>query len=109
MPSIANAFRRAFGWPEDNSIWSNWEIKNRRRYDEPDELDDLGRFGYSEFEKINDYGFKELGFYDADRWFPICAECGSHVMPNRGQGMLCDSCAHDFEVHCAHDYNDFNF
>ena len=51
-------------------------------------------------EVTNDYGYKQLVDEEGR---PICAQCHACVMPNRGQGMICDCCAHDFLLECQHD------
>lgn len=62
-----------------------------------------------EFEQItNNFGFPELGFYEKGSWFPVCSQCHCHKLPNRGQGMLCSDCEHDFDLECERD-NDVDF
>lgn len=107
MTSIANAFRKAFGVPENNHIQEKvvHPIKQEDVLDQLDPADET-RFGYGEYERTNERGFKELGFWENNRWFPICAQCGCHAMPNRGQGMICDDCDHQLMIEFQHDYDD---
>lgn len=117
MTALANAFRRAAGLPENNAITSKFEIEQvkkkkseeiAKKIEKLDEEQERSRFGYGEYERINDRGYKELGFCDNStgmpRWFNICAQCGCHTMPNRGQGMLCYGCEHQHTLEMSHDY-----
>lgn len=112
MTALANAFRRAAGMPENNSITSKFEIEqaNKKKAEELaerieklEEEQDIGRFGYGEYERVNEHGFKELGFWENNYWYPICAQCGCYAMPNRGQGMICDICDHQLMIEMSHD------
>lgn len=57
-------------------------------------------------EATNKYGFKNMYdvLNDPNCRMPVCATCGVFVLPNRGSGMICDSCEHAFNVHCEADY-----
>lgn len=56
-------------------------------------------------EYINKYGFPDMLEITADEHpHEVCPQCKSCVMPNRGNGMLCDACDHEFTLHCEHDY-----
>lgn len=52
-------------------------------------------------EVTNEYGFKQVIDEEGS---PICAQCHACVMPNRGQGMICDHCAYEVMCECEHDY-----
>lgn len=60
---------------------------------------------YPFYDGINQYGFPQTfqrsGDDTAD--IPVCAQCHACVMPNRGQGMICDACDHAFTIECQHD------
>lgn len=99
MTTMENALRKALGQPENNRITGDWKEKqdqekrdaaHRLRMEELD--DDETRYGLGEFERENEYGYKDLGFYDKGHWFPICTACGCHKMANRGEGTVCDHC-----------------
>lgn len=102
---MENAFRKAMGQEPNNRITSKTEekLRDEKVAKEIEEENNFGRFGLGEEEITNKHGYKELGFYDNGRWFPICAQCGAHTMPNHGQGMCCDSCHHDAFMHTTHD------
>ncbi|MBK6616356.1 hypothetical protein [Ottowia sp.] len=51
-------------------------------------------------EVTNEHGFPQMVDEEGS---PICASCAAAVMPNRGQGMICDQCDHEFTLHCLHD------
>jgi hypothetical protein len=98
---MANAFMRAFGTPEANIInrapvTSTKEDKKPVVVEEPED----------EFIRItNEYGHPEMGFFDKGHWFPVCASCRCHMMPNRGGGMACDGCQHSALMEMSHDYH----
>ena len=52
---------------------------------------------------LNQHGF--LDTLD-EEGHPVCPQCHCCVMPNRGQGTLCNACNHDLLVECEADYND---
>ena len=60
---------------------------------------------------VNEHGFVdcllvedgEVARFLSGKPITVCPQCMAHVMPNRGQGCLCDSCNHSFEVECEHD------
>lgn len=55
-------------------------------------------------EKItNEYGFPQYVDLHGNA---ICPSCHSLVMKNRGAGCICDTCAHEAEMHMAHDWAD---
>lgn len=110
MTTMENAFRKALGQPENNRITGDYkEIQEqKKRFKEQQKrLDDLeaeeSRFGFGEYERENEYGYKDLGFYDRGSWFPICYQCGCHKMANRGEGMICDNCHHESISHMSYD------
>jgi hypothetical protein len=51
-------------------------------------------------EGTNDYGYPQVFQYTGQGYMPVCAQCNAAVTPNRGGGMLCDTCEFDDE------YND---
>lgn len=56
---------------------------------------------------VNAHGFTDMCELHSDGFSsPVCVQCKACVMPNRGSGMLCDSCAHEFDLHCEHDNAD---
>lgn len=67
--------------------------------------------GFPEFiETTNDYGLPQTMQYDGyGKYFAVCAQCKSCVMPNRGQGTICDKCAHDADIEMEHDYAEGNY
>ena len=94
MTTMENALRKALGQPENNRITGDYkEIQEQKRLEEEQQkrLDET-RYGLGEFERENEYGYKDLGFYDKGHWFPICTACGCHKMANRGEGTVCDHC-----------------
>lgn len=57
-------------------------------------------------EHINKHGFPDMLEITANGpSHEVCPQCKSCVMPNRGNGMLCDSCDYEFTLHCQHDYD----
>lgn len=74
------------------------------------ELKEAAEAEADEFEQItNQFGFPEWGFYEKGKWFPVCSQCNSHKLPNRGQGMLCPDCEHEFNMECEHDLHDLGW
>ena len=66
-------------------------------------------------EVINEYGFVDhillengepVRYTASEKIVIVCPQCMAIVMSNRGQGCLCDSCKHEFDVECEHDMND---
>ena len=54
-------------------------------------------------------GENELGYiqtYSTESGLPECSQCGAAVMLNRGQGTICDTCAHEALIEMALDYDD---
>lgn len=44
-------------------------------------------------EHTNEYGYPETYLVDEDgSKTVVCSQCTCRVMPNRGQGMICDTC-----------------
>ncbi len=76
-----------------------WEQETRWFF--PDEIDTTLYSIYREVE--NKYGFKDCLDISCDQYVPVCSTCHCCVTPNRGQGMTCDSCDHEFTMHCQHD------
>ena len=56
-------------------------------------------------EMTNEYGHLQTYMQDEASLFPVCSSCHAMVMPNRGQGMLCDQCSHDIFIEMSHDYD----
>jgi hypothetical protein len=55
-------------------------------------------------EETNEHGFPQTMQHDGQgKYFPVCSDCRACVMPNRGQGMICDACDHEFTLHCEAD------
>jgi hypothetical protein len=64
----------------------------------------LPRGDENQFEEItNQYGFRQVVFVEDQ--VPCCAQCHAYIMPNRGQGMICDTCDHESMVEFRHDYD----
>ena len=66
MTTMENAFRKALGQPKNNRISGDYkEIQEQKRLEEEqqkrlDELDEEeSRFGFGEYERENEYGYKE--------------------------------------------------
>lgn len=54
----------------------------------------------------NEFGFPQTYLEDeGEASIPVCSNCTAMVMPNRGQGTICDSCAHEALMECQHDYD----
>ncbi len=57
-------------------------------------------------EKENEAGFPQ--YYQVcsktGDEYPVCIQCKSMVLPNRGQGMICDKCDREFSLECEKDY-----
>ncbi len=70
--------------------------------------------GQTTMELINEHGFNdyvlvengEIVRFASGKPMPVCPQCRCHVMPNRGNGCLCDSCNHELMVEFEHDYTD---
>ena len=110
MTTMENALRKALGQPVNNRTTGDYkEIQEQKRLEEKqqkrlDELDEEeSRFGFGEYERENEYGYKDLGFFDKGSWFPICSQCGSHKIANRGEGTVCDQCHYQTMLKMAHD------
>lgn len=102
MSAMANAFMRAFGTPEaqfiNNAPYTPAKEDKKAKAVFVEEPED-------DFVQItNEHGFPEMGFYDRGHWFPVCASCRCHMMPNRGGGMSCDDCQHSAMIEMSHDY-----
>jgi hypothetical protein len=54
----------------------------------------------------NEFGHPQMYQRTLKGDIPICAQCQCCVMPNRGQGTICDHCAHEIEVEQQHDYDE---
>lgn len=55
----------------------------------------------------NKYGFKDcLDINCTDAYVPLCSQCHCCIMSNRGSGTICDTCDHEFTLHCQHDYDE---
>jgi hypothetical protein len=71
------------------------------------DLNDPSRMYY---EATNEHGhpqtYAHASYFGGGKDFPVCCGCHSHVMLNRGSGMLCDNCAHSIELEMSHDYAD---
>jgi len=55
-------------------------------------------------EITNEFGFIQM--VDAED-YPICSQCGACVMPNRGQGTMCDKCIHEDLIESEKMYEDY--
>ncbi len=53
----------------------------------------------------NEFGHAQTYIRDVFELIPSCTSCYATVMLNRGQGTLCDSCAHDILIKMSHDYD----
>lgn len=58
------------------------------------------------FEATNQYGFTQTYLQDGTSARPICSSCHALVMPNMGQGTLCDQCSHDIFIEMSIDYDE---
>lgn len=77
-----------------------WDYETRWFF--PDEISTTEYPIYREVE--NEYGFKDCLDINCDHpYIPLCSTCHCCVWPNRGQGMTCDRCNYEFEMHCEHD------
>lgn len=100
MTAMANAFKRAFGASE-SSIVNSAPFTPSKETKKPEVVEEPG----DEFIEItNEHGYPEMGFFDKGHWFPVCASCRRHMMPNRGGGMACDDCQHSALMEMSHDY-----
>lgn len=63
---------------------------------------------YPIYRKIeNKYGFKDcVDINDTDAYVPLCSQCHCCIMPNHGNGMMCDNCDYEFRIECEHDYRE---
>ena len=65
----------------------------------------------------NKYGFidhvlvenGEIVRFDNGDPMPVCPQCKCHVMPNKGQGTMCMSCQHEFDIECEHDMHFYGY
>ena len=82
---------------------AKWEEETRWFF--PSEIDTSYYPIYRDVE--NKHGFKDCLDINCDHpYIPLCPTCHCCVMPNRGQGMICDTCDHEFTLHCQHDYDE---
>ena len=51
---------------------------------------------------INSYNNPQ---YVDEHGSPVCPQCHCLVMPNRGQGCMCESCNHEALIEFQHDYD----
>lgn len=58
-----------------------------------------------EFEGLTETGHKQTYIQSPQGIFAICCSCKAMMMPNRGAGMACDSCQHEWELEMSHDYD----
>lgn len=63
---------------------------------------------YSDFpefaDETNEHGFPQTMQHDGrGKYVPVCSSCKACVMPNRGQGTICDTCDYEFTLHCEAD------
>ncbi len=102
MTSMSNAFMRALGRPENNNFPKVVGPVVDVETSDP-ELDEP-----TYYERMNEHGFMEYGFWENNagrpRWFPMCSQCQCHNVSNRGQGTICDNCNHQLMVEMSHDY-----
>lgn len=65
---------------------------------------------HSQLEKrTNEHGFPQMYLVEEGQEnIAVCAQCTCYVMPNRGQGMICDTCHTDIMIECTHDYDEGN-
>lgn len=55
-------------------------------------------------ETENQYGFKDCFMNDDHQYkMPVCSQCGSYKMWNRGQGTMCEPCITQDILECQHD------
>lgn len=53
---------------------------------------------------MNAHGHPQVFHIDSNGYnTPVCAQCHCCVMLNRGHGMICYECDHNFSMECAHD------
>lgn len=69
-------------------------------YDDQSPEEDIPEF----IEFTNEHGFPQMMQHGGKgQYFAVCCQCKACVMPNRGQGMICDQCDHEFTLHCEAD------
>ena len=58
-----------------------------------------------EFEGFTDTGHPQTYVQSPSGTFAICCTCKAMMMPNRGAGMACTTCQHEWDTEMAHDYD----
>ena len=58
-----------------------------------------------DFEGTTDTGHRQWYTQSPQGIFAICCNCKAMMMPNRGAGMACDNCQHEWEMEMSHDYD----
>lgn len=58
-----------------------------------------------DFEGLTETGHKQMYTQSPQGIFAICCSCKAMMMPNRGGGMACDKCQHEWEIEMSHDYD----
>lgn len=57
------------------------------------------------YETTNEHGYPQTMQCDPKGDIPVCSQCKSVVMPNRGSGTCCEWCQHEAMLEMSHDYD----